>query len=68
VPGRPGAVLVDGELVGIWRPRQSGKKFTVAVEPWRRPSAATRGAVAEQAERLAAYRSVSLVGVDLAVS
>ncbi|MEU8154182.1 winged helix DNA-binding domain-containing protein [Micromonospora sp. NPDC048986] len=64
VLGRPGAVLVDGELVGTWRPRKSGRTFTVAVEPWRRLSDATRKAITAQAERLAAYRSVSLSGVD----
>ncbi|MFE9190054.1 winged helix DNA-binding domain-containing protein [Micromonospora sp. NPDC007208] len=64
VLGRPGAVLVGGELVGTWRPRKSGKAFTVAVQPWRRLSDATRMAVTAQAERLAAYRSVSLSGVD----
>ncbi|MFI6235341.1 winged helix DNA-binding domain-containing protein [Micromonospora sp. NPDC050784] len=64
VLGRPGAVLVDGELVGTWRPRKSGKAFTVAVQPWHRLSDATRKAVTAQAEHLAAYRSVSLSGVD----
>ncbi|MEW2145320.1 winged helix DNA-binding domain-containing protein [Micromonospora vinacea] len=64
VLGRPGAVLVDGELVGTWRPRKSGKAFTVAVQPWQRLSDATRQAVTAQAEHLAAYRSVSLSGVD----
>ncbi|WP_030490985.1 winged helix DNA-binding domain-containing protein [Micromonospora chokoriensis] len=66
VLGRPGAVLVDGELVGTWRPRKSGKTLTVAVGPWRRLSAATRTAITAQAERLAAHRSVSLGGVDFA--
>ncbi|MFD6682502.1 winged helix DNA-binding domain-containing protein [Micromonospora parva] len=64
VLGRPGAVLVDGELVGTWRPRKSGRTFTVAVQPWRRLSDATRKAVTGQAERLAAYRAVSLSGVE----
>ena len=64
--GRPGAVLVDGELVGTWRPRQSGKTLRVAVEPWQKLSDATRKAVTEQAERLAAYRAVSLTGVEFA--
>ncbi|MFE9917738.1 winged helix DNA-binding domain-containing protein [Micromonospora sp. NPDC005553] len=64
VLGRPGAVLVDGELVGTWRPRKSGRTFTVAVQPWQRLSDATRKAITVQAERLAAYRSVSLSGVD----
>ncbi|WP_330441110.1 winged helix DNA-binding domain-containing protein [Micromonospora sp. NBC_00821] len=64
VLGRPGAVLVDGELVGTWRPRKSGRALTVAVQPWQRLSDATRKAITAQAEHLAAYRSVSLNGVD----
>jgi hypothetical protein len=65
VLGRPGAVLVDGDLIGTWRPRQSGGKLTVLVQPWAKVSAATRKKVTEQAERLAAYRGVSLAGVDV---
>jgi hypothetical protein len=38
--------------------------LTVAVQPWRRLPGAVRKAVTDQAERLAAYRSVSLAGVD----
>lgn len=66
VLGRPGAVLADGDLIGTWRPRQSGKKFTVAVQPWQKLSARTRAAISEQAERLAAYRASVLTGVDFA--
>jgi hypothetical protein len=66
VLGRPGAVLVDGELVGTWRPRKSGRKFTVAVQPWHKLSDATRKAITEQAEHLAAYRAISLTGIDFA--
>ncbi|MFG2049890.1 winged helix DNA-binding domain-containing protein [Micromonospora sp. NPDC048935] len=64
VLGRPGAVLVDGDLVGTWRPRTSGRTFTVAVQPWHRLSAATRTAITAQAERLAAHRRVPFAGVD----
>lgn len=64
VLGRPGAVLVDGQLVGTWRPRKSGRTFKVAVQPWRTLSASTRNDIVEQAERLAAYRSVALAGVE----
>ncbi|MFF4809701.1 winged helix DNA-binding domain-containing protein [Micromonospora chersina] len=64
VLGRPGAVLVDGELVGTWRPRKSGRTFKVAVQPWRTLSASTRNDIVEQAERLAAYRAVPLAGVE----
>ncbi|MEU8217761.1 winged helix DNA-binding domain-containing protein [Micromonospora taraxaci] len=66
VLGRPGAVLVDGELVGTWRPRKSGRTFTVAVHPWQRLSGATRDAITAQAEHLAAHRAVSLAGVEFA--
>ncbi len=66
VLGRPGAVLADGELVGVWRPRKSGRKLTVTVEPWGPLSAAVRAQVAEQAGRLAAYRGATLAGVEFA--
>ncbi|MEV4414574.1 winged helix DNA-binding domain-containing protein [Catellatospora sp. NPDC049609] len=64
VLGRPGAVLVDGELAGVWRPRKAGRRFTLSVEPWGRMSATVRQGVTEQAERLAAYRGAEPAGVD----
>ncbi|MFG3558514.1 winged helix DNA-binding domain-containing protein [Micromonospora sp. NPDC047557] len=66
VLGRPGAVLVDGDLVGTWRPRKSGRTLTVAVQPWQRLSAGTREAITAQAEHLAAHRSTRFAGVDFA--
>ncbi|MFI2713578.1 winged helix DNA-binding domain-containing protein [Micromonospora sp. NPDC018662] len=66
VLGRPGAVLVDGDLVGTWRPRKSGARLTVAVQPWQKLPDSRRRAVVEQAERLAAHRSASLAGVEFA--
>lgn len=59
--GRPGAVLVDGEIVGTWRPRMSGARMRVQVQPW---TTVPLAAVNEQAERLAAHRGVALAGVD----
>ncbi|HEY8472018.1 MAG TPA: crosslink repair DNA glycosylase YcaQ family protein [Natronosporangium sp.] len=44
----PGAVLVDGEVVGTWR--RVGPAVTV--RPWRRPSRATRAAVEAEAAAL----------------
>ncbi len=61
VLGRPGAVLVDGEVLGTWRPRKSGSRLSLKVELWGTPS---RPAVEEQAERLAAYRGLRLASVD----
>jgi hypothetical protein len=66
VLGRPGAVLLDGAVAGVWRPRKSGKRFTVAVEPWRPLRRAERAAVEAEAERLAAFRGVALAGLDVA--
>jgi hypothetical protein len=66
VLGRPGAVLHDGELAGMWRPRKSGQRLAVAVQLWVRATSAVRASVAEQAERLAAHRGLRLSGVDLA--
>jgi hypothetical protein len=62
--GRPGAVLSDSEIVGTWRPRRTGRRFTVQVELWTSDSTSLREAIAEQAERLAAYRQVELSAVD----
>lgn len=66
VLGRPGGLLVNGEVVGSWRPRQSGGKLTVAVQPWRTVSRTVRATVGDQAERLAAHRGVTLAGVEYA--
>lgn len=64
VLGRPGAVLVDGEIAGTWRPRKSGRGLRVTVEPWQPMTERRRKAVADQAERLAAHRSTALSGVE----
>ncbi|MET7752261.1 crosslink repair DNA glycosylase YcaQ family protein [Micromonospora sp. NPDC005367] len=66
VPGRPGAVPVDGELVGSWRPRKAGNTLTVAVQPWQKLSATTRDNIGEQAERFAAYLGIPLADVKFA--
>ncbi len=65
VLGRPGAVLVDGEIAGTWRPRKSGRNLTVTVEAWSRITKPVRAAVQHQAERLADHRGVRLAAVDL---
>lgn len=56
--GRPGAVLVDGDVVGTWRPRTKGGSLGLELDPWSRWSKATRQAVAEQHRLLAAFRGV----------
>jgi hypothetical protein len=63
--GRPGALLVDGEVAGLWRPRAAGARLRLQVQPWRRLSRAARDGLAAEAERLAAHRGRALAGVDL---
>jgi hypothetical protein len=58
-------VLLDGEIAGLWRPRRSGQNLRVHIELCAKASASARKAITEQAERLAAYRRVSLSGLDL---
>jgi len=56
VLGRPGAVLADGDVVGTWRPRARGRRLALELDPWVPWDAALERAVAEQHERLAAFR------------
>jgi winged helix DNA-binding protein len=60
--GRPGGLLVGGELVGSWRPRSKGKKLRVAVTTW--DGSQVPDGVAEQAERLAAFRGQAFDGLS----
>ena len=64
VIGRPGAVLVDGEVAGTWRPRTAGRRLRLEVVLWSAKRRARKD-VADQAERLAAHRGVGLAGVDI---
>ena len=63
VLGRPGALLVDGEVVGVWRPKSSGKKLTLAVEAFVPLPASVWEKVDAEAERTAAYRGATSVSV-----
>lgn len=62
--GRPGAVLVDGEVLGTWRPKASGSRLTVALDAWQPWTASVRSAVEVQADALAAHRGLTLARVD----
>ncbi|MGL5811127.1 MAG: DNA glycosylase AlkZ-like family protein [Nocardioides sp.] len=60
--GRPGGVLVGHEIVGSWRPRAGGSRLKVATRPWQAWSPDAVRAIADQAERLAAFRGVRFDG------
>lgn len=63
VLGRPGALFVDGEVAGTWRPRAAGKKLTLNVEAFAPLPPAVWTAVEAEAERVAAVRGVPAVAV-----
>ncbi|MEV0064867.1 winged helix DNA-binding domain-containing protein [Amycolatopsis sp. NPDC050768] len=54
--GSPGALLVDGELMGVWRTRGSGKRLAVTVTTFDPLRAADRDAAEEEASRAATAR------------
>lgn len=60
----PGAVLVDGEIAGVWRAKLGGKAgLDVTVSPFRDLSPSTRASVEDEADRIAAARGASAVQV-----
>jgi hypothetical protein len=61
--GRPGAVLHGTEIVGTWRPKASGRQFTLRLSLWTALSKRSRIQLDMEAERLAAHRGAELAGV-----
>ncbi|RDI63883.1 winged helix DNA-binding protein [Nocardia pseudobrasiliensis] len=58
--GEPGAVLVDGKIVGIWRPRKSGKKLSLTVTAFG-AAGKFRSRLGAEAEQVAILRGASSV-------
>ena len=54
--GAPGAVLVAGDVAGLWRPEKKGKRLVVAVEPLTRAARRAADAIAAEAAILAPHR------------
>jgi hypothetical protein len=63
VLGRPGAVFVDGEVAGTWRPKTAGKKLTVLVTEFGPLPKPVRSQVEAEAERVASVRGLELDSV-----
>ena len=61
--GRPGAVLHGTEIVGTWRPKASGRQFTLRLSLWTALSKLSRSQLDIEAERLAAHRGAELAGI-----
>lgn len=63
--GNPGAVLVDGEIRGTWRPKTSGKKLKLTVTPFAKLPKRVVIAIEEEAELVAALRGATTVDVTV---
>lgn len=63
VLGRPGALFVDGEVAGTWRPKTSGATLTLQVEPFGALPPPVWEQVEAEAARVAAVRSSGKVVV-----
>ncbi|MDC7121253.1 winged helix DNA-binding domain-containing protein [Cellulomonas fimi] len=58
VLGRPGAVVVDGDVVGTWRPRARGRRLGLELDPWVPWSRDVHRAVDAEHARLAEFRGL----------
>jgi hypothetical protein len=63
--GAPGVLLVDGEVLGTWRQRLSGRRLDLDVRLFGRLAAARRTELNRQAERVAAVRAAPDVRIHL---
>ena len=57
-------MLADGEIVGTWRPRKSGRKLTLSVVSFRPLSDRVADAVRAEAESVAVLRGATSVEVE----
>ncbi len=62
--GRPGAVLLDGEVIGTWQPRATESRLHVVVDPWTGWRSPVRRAVDEQADLLAHHQNLTFAGLE----
>lgn len=64
VLGNPGAVLADGELVGVWRARALGRaRLEITVTAFEQPRPGVRRAIEGEAHRVATVRGYAEVTV-----
>ncbi len=61
--GQPGALLIDGEIAGIWRPRTSGRTLRLTITPFDTLTARTRKALVDEVNLVAEVRGATKVDV-----
>ena len=65
VIGAPGAVLVDGEVVGTWRTKASAKRLELTVDPFATIKPKIRREIESEAERIAVVRNCRDIEVTM---
>jgi hypothetical protein len=62
--GEPGAVLANGKIIGIWRPRKSGRKLTVIIKTFDSLPDRDNKSLQDEAEQVTPLRGASSVDVE----
>ena len=62
--GEPGAVLANGEVTGIWRPRKSGPQLTITIKTFDPLPKRDKKSLQDEAEQVAPLRGPSSVDVE----
>lgn len=58
--GNPGAVLLDGQIIGVWRQRKQGKQLSMTVDSFRPLTGELKQKIKEQAEMYAVFLKMAL--------
>lgn len=66
--GVPGTFLADGEIIGIWRARKSGRKLTITVKAFQPLPTRHEKPLDSEAEQVALLRGASSVDVSFSSS
>ena len=64
--GEPGAVLVNGKIIGTWRPHKTGRKLNVTIRIFDAAPAPDRKLLQDEAQQVAALRGASYADVVFA--
>jgi hypothetical protein len=60
-------LVVDGRIEGVWRQERQGRRLTLTVEPFARPSASVRSGASAEAEKLAVFLGCTLQKISWTV-
>jgi hypothetical protein len=58
--GNPGVVLLDGQIIGVWRQRKQGKQLNMTVDSFRPLTGELKQKIKEQAEMYAVFLKMAL--------